>query len=204
MDDTILRDLVKQVPSLRTTKMSRDESLHIDDLINSTRDLSGTIKDTASHGMSSSRRMNMSAVEVSFADLNFNMDEDSPSAREENHVLQQLAKTAEQMTMVSGSKTVSLESRTATRRSLAPERPSLEKPELGGQRNTCGTLYVGSTMSAPDKDATIKVREPMHALRYDTIFLSTLDSFITVCLWGISCLHFKCRQGVLFHGTIQC
>jgi hypothetical protein len=25
------------------------------------------------------------------------------------------------------------------------------------KRNTCGTLYVGSTMSAPDKDATIKV-----------------------------------------------
>jgi WW domain len=25
------------------------------------------------------------------------------------------------------------------------------------RRNTCGTLYVGSTMSAPDKDATIKV-----------------------------------------------
>ena len=26
------------------------------------------------------------------------------------------------------------------------------------RRNTCGTLYVGTTMSAPDKDATIKVR----------------------------------------------
>ena len=26
------------------------------------------------------------------------------------------------------------------------------------RRNTCGTIYVGSTMSAPDKDATIKVR----------------------------------------------
>jgi hypothetical protein len=25
------------------------------------------------------------------------------------------------------------------------------------RRNTCGTLYVGTTMSAPDKDATIKV-----------------------------------------------
>lgn len=32
---------------------------------------------------------------------------------------------------------------------------SLEKPGML-RRNTCGTLYVGSTMSAPDKDATIK------------------------------------------------
>lgn len=32
------------------------------------------------------------------------------------------------------------------------------KPELK-RRNTCGTLYVGTTMSAPDKDATIKVSQ---------------------------------------------
>jgi hypothetical protein len=32
----------------------------------------------------------------------------------------------------------------------------LLRPEVK-RRNTCGTLYVGSTMSAPDKDATIKV-----------------------------------------------
>lgn len=34
-------------------------------------------------------------------------------------------------------------------------RPTLEKPSMT-RRNTCGTLYVGSTMSAPDKDATIQ------------------------------------------------
>ena len=33
----------------------------------------------------------------------------------------------------------------------------LAKPNLE-KRNTCGTIYVGTTMSAPDKDATIKVR----------------------------------------------
>ena len=33
----------------------------------------------------------------------------------------------------------------------------LKRPEVK-RRNTCGTLYVGTTMSAPDKDATIKVR----------------------------------------------
>jgi hypothetical protein len=34
---------------------------------------------------------------------------------------------------------------------------SIQKPVLGlQQRNTCGTLYIGSTMSAPDTDATIQ------------------------------------------------
>jgi hypothetical protein len=40
---------------------------------------------------------------------------------------------------------------------------NLDKPAMGvfvkpklSRRNTCGTIYVGSTMSAPDKDATIK------------------------------------------------
>lgn len=31
----------------------------------------------------------------------------------------------------------------------------MQRPEIK-RRNTCGTLYVGTTMSAPDKDATIK------------------------------------------------
>jgi hypothetical protein len=32
----------------------------------------------------------------------------------------------------------------------------LERPEVK-RRNTCGTMYIGTTMSAPDKDATIRV-----------------------------------------------
>lgn len=39
---------------------------------------------------------------------------------------------------------------TVTTKSKAMEKPSILR------RNTCGTLYVGSTLSAPDKDATIK------------------------------------------------
>ena len=35
--------------------------------------------------------------------------------------------------------------------------PSEQRPDIK-RRNTCGTLYVGTTMSAPDKDANIKVR----------------------------------------------
>jgi len=31
-----------------------------------------------------------------------------------------------------------------------------EKPTTYKRRNTCGTIYIGSTMAAPDKDATIK------------------------------------------------
>jgi hypothetical protein len=35
------------------------------------------------------------------------------------------------------------------------EPKAMERPKVK-RRNTCGTLYVGTTMSAPDKDATIK------------------------------------------------
>lgn len=37
----------------------------------------------------------------------------------------------------------------------AAKKTTIEKPSIL-RRNTCGTLYIGSTMSAPDKDATIK------------------------------------------------
>ena len=45
---------------------------------------------------------------------------------------------------------------------IVEEKKSTKKEEVVARpnvtrRNTCGTLYVGSTMSAPDKDATIKV-----------------------------------------------
>lgn len=35
-------------------------------------------------------------------------------------------------------------------------RRDLSKPSLVTKRNTCGTIYVGTTLSAPDKDAMIK------------------------------------------------
>jgi hypothetical protein len=52
--------------------------------------------------------------------------------------------------------------RTPSSKSLK-SKAKAEKPGMI-RRNTCGTLYVGSTMSAPDKDATIKVCR--HSLRY--------------------------------------
>jgi hypothetical protein len=45
----------------------------------------------------------------------------------------------------------------------------LERPKMT-RRNTCGTLYVGTTMSAPDKDATIKVRS-------ESVYYATARSF---------------------------
>ena len=44
------------------------------------------------------------------------------------------------------------------------------RPRKMSRRNTCGTLYVGSTLSQPDIDATIKVR-PEHQFVIDAIFL---------------------------------
>ena len=45
--------------------------------------------------------------------------------------------------------------RPSSQRSVEPS-SSVKRPGMN-RRNTCGTLYVGSTMSAPDKEATIKV-----------------------------------------------
>ena len=44
------------------------------------------------------------------------------------------------------------EQKSAEPKDIAEQRPQVKR------RNTCGTLYVGTTMSAPDKDASIKVR----------------------------------------------
>ena len=43
------------------------------------------------------------------------------------------------------------------------------------RRNTCGTMYVGTTMSAPDKDATIKVSPTRHVIRcsFSIIFVTS-------------------------------
>jgi hypothetical protein len=155
MNDSILRELVKRVPSTRITTMPREESLVIDDLMIMKKEDLTVLKESGSN----------SPMDTGWADLDFDANDDSdssPSAREESRVIQELAKTAEQMTLVSGSEIVTVtpdEPIMPKPKSLGLERPALEKPGLlGSRRNTCGTIYVGSTMSAPDKDATIKVR----------------------------------------------
>jgi len=154
MDDQILKQLVKRVPSLRTSKMNRDNSSMSMETLGKLHD-EGHLSNISEESMNIS--MNMSAMEISLADLNYDMDGDSPSAREENRALMQLAKTAEEMRMASGSVKGS---------PPEPVKPkslpstALKRPSLDSRRNTCGTIYVGSTMSAPDKDATIKVRLP--------------------------------------------
>lgn len=52
-----------------------------------------------------------------------------------------------------------------------------KKPDLK-RRNTCGTLYVGSPTSAPDKDATIKVSNSSDCL---FVFVE-LPLIITICI----------------------
>lgn len=57
----------------------------------------------------------------------------------------------------------------------------LERPPMT-RRNTCGTIYVGSTMSAPDKDATIKVSfglyYPCNLNRSISSFFLFLSAFV--------------------------
>ena len=158
MDDQILRELVKRVPSLRSSKMVRDNSMGMDDL-NKFDDENQMRLSALSE--ESSLSTNMSAMDISWADLNYDMmdeDSDSPTAREENRALMQLAKTAEKMAMASGSaKGSPSETPTPTEKKMPSN--ELKRPSLDSRRNTCGTIYVGSTLSAPDKDATIKVRE---------------------------------------------
>lgn len=48
----------------------------------------------------------------------------------------------------------------ASHRVLADRSERMERPDMS-RRNTCGTLYVGSTLSQPDIDATIKVSQEL-------------------------------------------
>jgi hypothetical protein len=72
--------------------------------------------------------------------------------------------------------------------------PKPAKPDKLVRRNTCGTLYVGTTMSAPDKDATMKVRFLYFVSLYRTTrlansltrFIPLLTPMITVHCWCLS------------------
>ena len=71
MDDQILKELVKRAPSLRSTKMSRDNSLSMEELGKMHDE--GHLSNISEESMDS---MNMSAMEISLADLNYDMDVD--------------------------------------------------------------------------------------------------------------------------------
>lgn len=71
--------------------------------------------------------------------------------------VERVAKAMAELDDLSQSTPDSKESRNENSSSSSPVvNGKLNKPALR-KRNTCSTLYVGSTMSAPDKDATIKV-----------------------------------------------
>ena len=79
----------------------------------------------------------------------------SEDEEEKEKAIAEVERVAHVMALLdlSPSSTESIESRneSVTRPSHKLNKPMLRK------RNTCSTIYVGSTMSAPDKDATIKV-----------------------------------------------
>jgi predicted Fe-Mo cluster-binding NifX family protein len=72
--------------------------------------------------------------------------------------------------------------------------PKPAKPNKLTRRNTCGTIYVGTTMSAPDKDATMKVRFLCVISLYRTTrlansltrFTPLLDPTMPVHCWCLS------------------
>lgn len=78
----------------------------------------------------------------------------SPTSSEDDRAVDEFRRTAEEMAAMTldgtGEKT------TSSTPDPSPEQlKSIPKPVFK-QRNTCGTLHVSSTMSDPDKDATIK------------------------------------------------
>ena len=106
----------------------------------------------------------------------------------------QLAKTAEQMAMTSGSAKASPVEIPKPNGKVPLPAAVLKRPSLmDSRRNTCGTMYVGSTMSAPDKDATIKVRciilfFVMIYFRYCSTHL-LLSSLLFQCVCGVYRAH---------------
>lgn len=77
--------------------------------------------------------------------------------------VERVANAMAQLDDLSPSTQGSKESRNESSSSSSAVSCNLAKPSLR-KRNTCSTLYVGSTMSAPDKDATIKVKKQWHSV----------------------------------------
>lgn len=84
------------------------------------------------------------AKDIGGRELDF---DDSDEEDDETETTSDLAPTPMQKKPMDAKKKVSIEK----------QEEKMKRPEIK-RRNTCGTLYVGTTMSAPDKDATIKVR----------------------------------------------
>ena len=78
----------------------------------------------------------------------------SPTSSEDDRAVDEFRRTAEEMAAMTINGTG--EDPTSATPKPSPEQlKSIPKPVFK-QRNTCGTLHVSSTMSDPDKDATIK------------------------------------------------
>ena len=78
----------------------------------------------------------------------------SPMSSEDDRAVDEFRRTAEEMAAMTLDD-VEEKSISSTPKSSPEQLKSIPKPVFK-QRNTCGTLHVSSTMSDPDKDATIK------------------------------------------------
>ena len=93
-------------------------------------------------------------------------------------------------------------------RVLSGETALPPKPAKMSRRNTCGTLYVGSTLSQPDVDATIKVSCSPCSL-FGCIVWTEYHSnefcfSFPVCLRCLSCSHSSIRNGRLVFSSRLC
>lgn len=84
----------------------------------------------------------------------------TPTKSDEDRAVDEFRRTAEAMTAMTINDEGERETRGDSAEGTSPkpslsELKSIPKPTFQ-QRNTCGTIYVSSTMSDPDKDATIK------------------------------------------------
>ena len=117
----------------------------------------------------------------------------SDDEEEKERAIAEVGRVAHEMAQLELSNPTNSESRNESATTCA--KGKLIKPVLR-KRNTCSTLYVGSTMSAPDKDATIKVSLfacSMHPGRRRSIDSITSQLFLSVVPFAHhTIVHLRC------------
>mmetsp|Transcript_32249 Transcript_32249/g.47444 ORF Transcript_32249/g.47444 Transcript_32249/m.47444 type:complete len:656 (+) Transcript_32249:166-2133(+) len=164
MDDNVLAELTR-------VKEKRESPNSVANITNSSTSQAkrNTVNKLKAISMRSARSTsgNLENIEVMYSmgstisksSLDYSTSFDGSSSDEEDRKIQGVRIVAEEMSRISLGEGDGPLKNDGSTKSASPGykkgRSSLQKPVLK-KRNTCGTLYVGSTMSAPDKDATIK------------------------------------------------
>lgn len=181
MEGTVLKDLIKRVPSSRSTKMLRgreNASLKqlgrkygqrnvLVDIAESSKEMSPEMDfDTSSADLAISADESRALEEL--AELSEEMAKFSDNNLEENMQMESLDRSSLDNFDFSMTGDLSVSDWNAADAEIKETKSQSVEAEIrksvGGsmkpalmKRNTCGTLHVNTTMSAPDKDATIKV-----------------------------------------------